>query len=183
MGLFEDPQRSYLKKIAIVGMSPTCDKAPWGDSSWEKWGLVWHDEYWARCDRLFEMHDLEYLKNCYPSEGYLEKLNEICVPLYMQKHYREVPLSIPYPFHLVPTKYFSSSVGYMTALAISEKPDVIGIWGVDMKDTKEHQYQRPNLEYLIGRAEGLGIEIYLPEESPVMKFESEIFTTRYGWIQ
>lgn len=162
-----------LKKIAIVGLAPSShDEAPLTDSSWEKFGLPW-DTAWVHMDRFFEMHDLRLIESdhCALPKGYIDKIKEIAkyAPLYMQEEYFEG--AEKFPFYCTDRQYYNSSIAYAMALAISEKPDVIGLWGVDMADhNEEFFYQRPNMEYLIGLAEGRGIDVYIPEQSPLCKF-------------
>lgn len=155
--------------IAIVGLSSTThDLAPFG-TDWEMWGLPWDDGYWYQYDRLFEMHDLRLLKE-FPEArpvNYIERLKEIDVPLYMQESY--FPNVIRYPIEDV-DPYINSSIGYMLAMAIMCQPNRIGIWGVDMASDDEYGYQKPNAEYLIGMARGKGIEVIIPDESPLCKF-------------
>lgn len=180
-----------MRQVAIIGLSQTThDKAPWSDPTWEKWGLPWDEGYWARCDRLFEMHDWRLLglrKN-----AYIARLATVEAPLYMQAAYLEN--ATPYPFEdvsRVTGAYWNSSIGYMLALAITEGVDRIGLWGVDMKGDDEYGYQRPNCEYLIGLARGKGIDVVIPEESPLCKFQGEgirflntnpVYVDRYGWL-
>ena len=116
--------------------------------------------------------------------------------------------------------YFNSSISYMLGLAIhriksyryNDKAFIardtplyeskIGLWGVDMANITathpddpsfktEFEYQRPNMEYLIGYARGLGIEVYIPEKSPLCKFQGEgiplgtmypTYPKRYGFL-
>lgn len=175
--------------IAIIGMSDaTLKHVPTGC---ELWGMPWHEGYWRNFTRLFEMHDIRLLENettCRPN-GYIQRLKDADVPLYMQKPYFDNVTE--YPFDSVPTQYFNSSVAYMMALAIAENPDEIGIYGVDMKSGDEFGYQKPNMEYLIGLAEGKGIKVTVPDESPLMKFNGDgimfadfypKYEGRYGWL-
>ncbi len=178
--------------IAIVGLSPTThNQAPFGDPDWEVWGLPWDEGFWIYYDRLFEMHDIRLIEkdNSRRPSDYIERLKNIDAPLYMQESYFET--AIAYPFHEVPTEYFNSSIAYMLAMAIVEEPEKIGIYGVDMKGDDEYGYQKPNIEYLIGLAEGRGIKVLIPDESPLMKFQSEgimfadfypNYVGRYGWL-
>lgn len=183
-------------KIAVIGLSKTThDQAPWNDPTWEKWGLPWDEGYWARCDRLFEMHDIRLLKNakCRKSD-YIERLKDLDVPLFMQYAYQEIPNAMGYPFgdvSRVTGNVWNSSIAYMLAMAIFEHPDEIGIWGVDMLADDEYAYQRPNCEYLVGLARGMGIKVTIPEESPLCKFiadgigfcdEMPVYYGRYGWL-
>lgn len=179
-------------KVAIVGLSPTThDLAPWGNHEWEKWGLPW-DGYWSRYDRLFEMHDVRWLRT--KPIDYLDRLND-CGRLYMDASYPDFPDAIAYPFDVVKKcigpAYFNSSVAYMLALAITYEAEEISLFGVDMGDDSEYAYQRANCEYLIGMARGKGIKVTVPESSPVCKFTPTAFEMhgktiydkhRYGWI-
>ena len=172
--------------IAIAGMSPSYKQAPFDNPDWEVWGLPWHEGVWSRYDRLFEMHDLRLLDK--RGGQYIDRLKSVDVPLYMQEKYFDNVTQ--YPFDGVNTDYFNSSIAYMLALAMTET-DSIGIFGVDMKAEDEYFYQRPNLEYLIGLADGMGIDVYIPDESPLIKFSGEgiqflssypSYVDRYGWL-
>lgn len=183
-------------RIAVIGLSPSShDKAPWGDPDWELWGLPWDSDY-GRCHRLFEMHDLGLLRSvkC-RRQDYEERLRECWAPLYMQEAYPDFPCQ-RYPFEAVAKSigrpYWNSSPAYMVALAIHEGAKEIGIWGVDSLDSEEYAYQRPNLEWLIGLAEGRGIKITIPDESPLCKFkgtgikfgnEFQTYFERYGRLK
>lgn len=175
-------------KVAIVGMSDSCELAPWGDPSWQKWGLPWHDGYWPKFDRLFEMHDMRLLTGEHSKRryGYLEYLQECDVPLYTQENY-----PIDEVAETIGAYYFNSSIAYMMALAIHEGAKEISIFGVDMKGDDEYGYQRPNMEYLIGLAREKGIKVNILEDSPLCKFQSTgirfydhvpTYVKRYGWL-
>lgn len=175
-------------KVAIVGLaSSTHDKAPWHDPEWEKWGLPWDDKGWAFMTRHFEMHDQRLLDSVHSkrSSDYPLRLKE-CDRLYTQDNY---------PFEAVAKSigqaYWNSSIAYAMALAIHERATDIAIYGVDMDGTDEYQYQRPNMEYLIGLARGQGIDVYIPPESALCRFEPTgikfydhfpTYTKRYGWL-
>lgn len=78
------------------------------------------------------MHDKRLLDGAHSQRkaGYFARLREADVPLYMQEQYYQNVTR--YPFEDVATSvgdYWNSSIGYMLALAIHEKPNVIGIWG------------------------------------------------------
>lgn len=172
-------------KVAVIGLAQsTHDDAPWSDPSWEKWGLPW-DYNWSMLDRFFEMHDIRLIegKHAKLPKDYALRLS--CKPCYMQEEYyvgvRKYPLE----------GYFNSSISYMMALAIHEGAEEIGIWGVDMADNEEYVYQKANMEYWIGRAEGAGIKVYIPEKSSLCKFcgdgikyynHTPAYVGRYGWL-
>ena len=160
-------------QVAIVGLAPsTHDQAPFEDPEWEVWGFAEDNESYPYLDRAFEIHPLPHMRKINPL---LERRmrEEIDVPLYMQEAYPEIPGAIAYPIEdviAVVGDYFNSSIAYMLGLAILEKVDRIGVWGVDMDGDDEFGFQRPNAEYLIGFAKGVGIDVYIPEESSLLTF-------------
>ena len=191
-----------MRQVAVVGLAPsTHDDAPYEDPDWEVWGLPWDEERWPYFDRLFDIHPLECIRAATPSfyrYGYEDRLKEIR-HLYMQQAYADIPNAIEYPLKEVSAlvgDYYNSSIAYMLALAIYEKVDRIGIWGVDMAaqgepgHANEYRDERPNCEYLIGFAKAKGIEIYLPDECPLLKFGGSFplgtvipnYGHRYGYL-
>ena len=54
----------------------------------------------------------------------------------------------------------------------------------------EYRDERPNCEYLLGFAKARGIEIYIPKESPLLKFHGTFplgtvipkYIHRYGYL-
>jgi hypothetical protein len=175
-------------KVAIVGLATsTHDDAPWADSSWEKWGLPWDDKGWPFMSRHFEMHDKRLLDGPHSKRiaDYSERLKD-CEELYTQENY---------PFDAVAKTigqaYWNSSIAYAMALAIHEGATEIAIFGVDMDGTDEYAYQRPNMEYLIGIARGKGINVFIPHQSALCRFEPKgikfydyepTYVNRYGWL-
>jgi hypothetical protein len=143
---------------------------------WEKWGLAW-DADALRYERAFEMHD-DYSDL---SASYEERLKQLPV-LYMQDN--RLAHATLYPFDEVAKTcgaYWESSIAYITALAIHEGAEAIGLYGVDMDAASEYGYQKPNMEYLIGLAKGKGIEVFIPDSSPLLKFSGKFgYAGRYG---
>jgi len=180
-------------QVAIVGLAPsTHDQAPFEDPDWETWGLVQDNESYPYLDRVFEIHPLSFIREVKPL---IERRmrEEIDVPLYTQEAYPEIPNATVYPIEdviAVIGDYFNSSISYMLGLAILEKVDRIGIWGVDMAGDDEFGYQRPNTEYMIGFAKGMGIDVVVPEESSLLTFgvdgggkHTKNWTGRYGYYK
>ena len=65
--------------------------------------------------------------------------------------------------------YIASSPVMMLAHAILENKREIHIYGIHLATQREYLLQRPNFEWLIGRAEERGIKIILPPECPLLK--------------
>ena len=192
-----------MRQVAIVGLAPsTHDDAPYEDPDWEVWGLPWDNDRYPYFDRLFDIHPLECIREAIPSfypPGYEVRLKELDAPLYMQQDYHDIPNAIEYPLEAVSDlvgDYYNSSIAYMLGLAIFEGADKIGVWGVDMDGpgepghANEYRDERPNCEYLLGFAKAKGIEIYLPEKCPLLKFGGEFplgtvipnYGHRYGYL-
>lgn len=119
-------------------------------------------------NRWFELHSPEHLiKNA----GVLQR--DIDYMAQMENIWMMNPVGKAHQFPreevLKLGKYFTSSIAWVTGLAILEKPAVIGLWGVDLMLTKEYQRERPCIEHWIGYAQGCGINIAIPDISPLCK--------------
>lgn len=175
-----------MKKLAIVGTAPSSiHLAPYNNPDYEIWGLNGVYSYIdfpniTNFTRWFDIHSLDAIKEVYKHPqyqhygvGYVEWLQNLSIPVFMQEKYEEIPTSLKYPLEEIlarfPRKYFTNTVSWMLALAIYEGYEDISIFGVDMCVADEYACQRPSCEYFIGYAEGLGIKVYLPDQSDLLK--------------
>jgi hypothetical protein len=169
------------KKVAIVGFAESWKQAPWKDDSVEIWSLNEFHKYAPRWDRWFEQHDASTLGVTTRdlSEGeqkrHLDwlKAQPAGKPIYMQPQFcGTFPAAVEYPLDRMIAKfgrYFTSTIGYMVALAIDEGYDWIGLYGVDLASDVEYPGQRPNTEYLVGWAKGLGITVEIAPTSALLR--------------
>lgn len=177
--------RPLPTKIAIVGFADSRDEAPYSDPSWEIWGVNDVYAHVPRVDRSFELHDTSQLVN----EGrrnpqYEAWLREGKIPVYSFNPKPQYPSQIAFPIDQVTAAfgdYFTNSIAWMTALAllvlceqkdgqIRARPGVeLGLWGVDMAHETEYGAQRPSCEYYIGLARALGISVFIPPTSDLLK--------------
>ncbi len=124
---------------------------------------------------------LERDHNCFGRDvAHVASLRAATVPVYCQQVWRDIPQSIAYPFKAV-TKafgvpfppsyrkrlYVTSTFGYMVALACLEHQQgqtvsEIRVGGVELYDGREGRWEKPNLFYWLGIAQGMGIKIGLP---------------------
>lgn len=167
------------RKIAIVGTTTSLADAPYGDESWELWGLNGAYKAMRRWDRWFDMHDLSILKIHHDPE-YFDFLKAAGSKLSMNKEYDEYPEAEVFPFQELVDKYgryFTNTISWLIAHAL-EQDDVeeIGIWGVNMAQDTEYAKQRPSCEYFLGIAEGRGIKVTIPAASEMLKASH-----LYGW--
>lgn len=166
------------ERVAICGFAPTTkDMAPFNDPNVEIWGCNELYEHIPRIDVLFELHDRSEFESTFRNQRHLDWMRQCGKPIYMVKHYEDIPTSIPYPLQALTARfgtYFNNTISYMLVLAILMKYKWIGIYGVDMAHSTEYGGQRPSVEYFIGWARGLAEvqgfpTVHIPEQSELLK--------------
>lgn len=170
------PAETAQKNIAIIGKAPASrDFAPYGDPAWEIWtlsDLVPRGQV-PRFDRHFELHPKHWLED--RGDDYWQWLLSVKdKPVYVAHECPELPAAVPFPMQSVldyfaPWRYFTNTVSWLLGFAIMQGPAEMGVWGVDMAQTKEYREQRPSCEWLIGYAMGAGITVHIPETCDLMK--------------
>lgn len=161
------------KKVAIVGGGPTRRYAPFHDKNWDIWAFSSRDYKCPRVTRWFEIHaptdlrqQLSWKKPGRRSyANYVNFMRKLKCPVYMQKRYKYIPNSVPFPLKAVLDEFgrcFTSTASYLVALAILEGYQVIGLWGINPKG-KEYGKQREALEYLLSVARQRGIRLVFPK--------------------
>ena len=140
------------RKIAVLGSAASSiGLAPIWDPGWEIWACSPANKGIARCDVWFELHNPEVKLQEGLAEWleYLKKQPKV----YMQAALPDYPGSIEYPLAYMIEKwgpfYWTSQISFMLAMAIEEKPDGIGIYGVDMAANSEYNQQRLACQYFI----------------------------------
>ncbi len=184
--------KTKVKQVAIVGTAMSFKEAPYSDPSWEIWGLNDHWNLVPRATRWFESQDEEHCSKaaCGHNKAMMRMdwFKKCPIPLYMNLHYDSAPMSIRYPLKQIKEwmsdmdrqgdNYFTNTVTYMIALALYEGFDRVHLYGVDMAVGSEFEGQRPSCEFWLGIAKGLGIELYIPDQSDLLKC-----LERYGMNQ
>lgn len=185
-----------MKKVCILGKcSSSRHHCPMGDPAWEIWCLAWDPT--PVVHRLFEIHQNWrdfHGKDSDDAAYHYRWLMGQKIPVYMNEVHDDIPMSVRFPIEEVTALigktskgyvYLESSIAFMLALAMLEFRQgkyleglKIGIWGVDLSADTEYAYQRPNLEYLIGMARGMGIKVYIPSVSALC---SNAFSKPYGF--
>jgi len=160
-------------KIAILGAAKTSRHlAPFDDAEWEIWTCSPRNQgAFPRVDKWFEIHGMNFLAGRGHPE-YMEWLKGLPF-VYMQKQEPDYPGSVAFPKDEMIEQFgpffFTSSIAWMLALAISQKPEAIGLWGVDMiAAEEEYSGQRYGCHHFIQLAKHLGIEIIYPRECKIM---------------
>lgn len=181
------PARPEPRGIAIVAYGATKILAPWDDPSWTMWSMNDAYAHFAkRLSALFEMHPIShYTDHAQYVDDHESRMADLAhrIRVYLAFPNPKIPDAILYPLEeVVPygRDYFQSTLPYMIGEAIrriveSQKAKdgvflpKIGLWGCDMQLTSEYAKERACTEYWLGRAEGYGIEVTVPDDSPILK--------------
>lgn len=122
-------------------------------------------------------------------KGHLEWLKQAKIPVLLQQADPAYPTSQTFPkekvldfwAHYWPWRvdrkgqatqghdYEVSTPAWMLMFAVLEGYREIHIYGIHLSTEWEYLRQRPNMEFLIGVASGMGIKIVLPERAPICK--------------
>lgn len=162
-----------MKKVALLGTAPSSMMlAPFGDESWDIWACSPGTVSAPRVDRRYEVHRWEPGKEWF-SEGYIKVLKEFKGPVKMFSIPAEVPNAelIDWKSHVETfgPNFFTSTLAWMMADAITEGYKRIALYGVDMAATTEYHDQRLGLHYFAMVAEMQGIEVGAPPESDLFR--------------
>lgn len=116
-------------------------------------------------------------------------------PLYMQRRREDVPASVTFPltelYERIAARvlalqsrpmYLASSIGMMLMWAICQGRDAqlmpdgsgthydwIGVYGIDLASDSEYVWQRPNAEFYLGLASGLGIDVEVAQDAAILR--------------
>ncbi|MCK9600005.1 MAG: hypothetical protein M0R06_13255 [Sphaerochaeta sp.] len=166
-----------MKKVAIVGTGPSWILTPFKDPEMEVWYLNEMEIHNPPMPhRWFQIHSLA-VANADHNPEHTKHLAKLKIPVYMQKHYPEIPASIPLPKDVLTERfgtYFGCTASWAVALAIDEGFREIHLYGLDFPvfymDREPNGYiQRASIEHKLGMAQALGIKVVLPPSSTLLK--------------
>lgn len=166
------------KTVCIVGMGAAGKELLPYENDVEMWGLnLGHmaggtDKFTA----WFQLHPLSAIMSYYyESEAHIEFLETFGKPVYLHDVSESIPTGIRYPFEdvckTIGSNYFATNtLPYMVALAIHQGFEKIKIYGVNMGELDVgDSYARPSMEFVLGMAIGKGIEVWVPDDSALLK--------------
>ncbi|MFA5130424.1 MAG: hypothetical protein WC477_05965 [Patescibacteria group bacterium] len=172
-----------MKKLSIVGYASSYKEAPFLDDEFEIWIMNDMHDLVPRYDVLFDIHDPNEIKGrpVTRQKGLpqWETLKTIKKPIYMQKHFDEIPASIEFPLQRLIDKYHipamgdklfvTCSVALLLAFAIDLGYEEIHLYGIDEAVDEEYSLEMPSVIYWLGYAAGKGIKIVVSPHSPLLK--------------
>ena len=170
-----------VKKVALCGThKDTLELAPFDDASWEIWAPAhrYNNKRFKHVDVGFEVHVPEQIWAFLNEQGnsgqdYFNWLQAPDIPVYVRPDALEGMKGCKaYPVakakKLMGREYFASTFSFMMCKAILDGATEIGLYGINLTADEEYFYQRPNMEYLIGLAQGKGIKITIPKQSALL---------------
>lgn len=184
-------------KFALIGSAPSSiGLAPFADAECQIWACS-PGTYpvLPRCDAFFEMHRPEFGEIGKPGTQKTWFSPEYVAWIGLQKKVWVAPKALDecrqrwpnaeaYPLQHMTERFgnafWTSSLAYMSAMAIDqilaarekgdEGPHTIGYFGVDMSaDSEVYSQQKAGCHVFIMLAHMLGIEIFLPPESDLLR--------------
>lgn len=178
-----------MKDVIILGMAPSRK-----DCTWDAPIYACNNSYRqisvlnGRLDKVFLAHTQVTDKEGDTVFDWEEmnRLVDLGVEIFNTHHVEGLKSKL-YPLDIIVDKlgrnYFSDTICYMVAYVLHEWttringnlyltedcPHRIRFYGVDMKTEDEYNTEKGGVEYWIGRAEGLGIEVWIHPGSELLK--------------
>lgn len=140
----------------------------------ELWGTNLTHRFLTRpCQRYFQMHHRMHNAESGHPPGHFgrpldheEFLRTCGIPVIMQEQDALIPTSEAYPLAEISARfapYFTSTIPYMIAMALYEGVDEIGLLGIYLSSSVEYREHRPCVEYWLGIARALGVNVELAD--------------------
>lgn len=186
-GLPPAPPRAVAKitrKIGLLGShGSSLTDCPWDDPTWELWAHASSRAWYRRePDLYFELHrPARWKHEKKKGPNYFRWLCSTTVPIMMQEKHPEIPASRRYPKDRILQEfgtlrpYFTNTVSWMIALALTQSVTHLGLWGISYSSKGEYAIQRGCAEYWLGRAEQAGVHIILPKQCSLLREPAALY--------
>lgn len=166
-------------KVAIVGThAASHGYTPWGDPSWSVWTCSEANLDAPRFDEHHEVHSFDFLISLDPKRfnAYVERLSRTD-KVWIAHPDSRVPKASIFPYNSIVkelgpfgTTFLSSSPALMMAKAIYiDGAKKIGLYGIDMSEPTEYDYQRPGIHFFVWLALQKGIDVIAPPVSDILQ--------------
>lgn len=116
-------------------------------------------------------------------------INKMGIPMIAPFKYEEIPLSQAFPLEACVKRfglpYFTNTICYMIAYALLQGAKEIQIYGVNQAGSHEYAEERGGVEYWLGVANGLGVEVTINgKNSQLLRFKGRYADNiLYGYLQ
>lgn len=186
------------KELIILAMGPSRGQCPFDCEVWAlNMGHQQIDEMKGKLDKLFMAHGQvinKQTKKKYFDWNEYRKMADEGIELINIHRVKDVPFKI-YPLKRLiekfQTDYFTDTICYMLAYALDKSVDRIDnhfvfkenpytrlkLYGVDMQQKDEYQWEKPGIEFWLGICKGIGIDYTISEGSALF---DTVDGTMYG---
>lgn len=177
-----------MRNIIILGSGPGWETCPFDKETWVVGKMIMLGKPIGRIDMLFSMDDFDHWlsirRGGFTKEQYVARVVETNVPYYSSVRNDNIPTSREYPMKDVLAKlkvpYFSNTVCYMLAYAIFQRVQSISLYGIGQMGTHEYVAERAGVEFWLGMAMGMGIEVNIMTTSLLLQNNSGY---PYGYVE
>ena len=141
------------------------------DKPVEERGEIWgvNDAFLrTKCEKTFHMHDLNVWEKRKESESSTKLIIDHVkdhpdMEFFTTVPYPKIPQARVYPLEEIVNyfndNYFTNGISYIIAYALWKGVTVFNLYGVNMSVEIEYVNQKPNVEYWLGRAKGMGVQV------------------------
>jgi len=159
-----------MSKIAIVGTAPSSRRlAPFADANWGIWACSPANADLPRIDTFFQLHALGSVA---PETKHVDWINAQAFDLFMQDVNDLCQRARRFPKEELIKQFgcffFTSTIAWMIAYAITKAPQEIGVYGVDMGHDTEYGEQKIGCQHFLWLARLAGIVVRVPMESDLL---------------
>ncbi len=183
------PQKPNADRtFVILGTAPTWKLAPWDNPDAVIAGLndayllglprfdVWYDihpfnRFFFRGAKKIDASQVPAGTFVRP-EGHIQWLAKQACPVFLHQPDPRVPHGQVFPRAEIEAQFgtwFDSSPQWMLAHAILQGFKRVEIYGIHLASQEEYVKQKPAMCWMIGVAQGLGVQVHVPKESPLMQ--------------
>lgn len=119
----------------------------------------------------------------------IQRINNMRIPLVAPFKYEEIPLSEAFPLEECVKEfglpYFTNTICYMIAYALLKGAREIELYGVNQAGSHEYMEERGGVEYWIGIANGMGVNVTINgKDSQLLKYKGRYGNEMlYGYLQ
>jgi hypothetical protein len=160
-------------KVAILGTAPSTRLlAPFQDGSWQIWACSPGNKDLPDIHLFFQLHALELILADQRGRDHLAWMANGKFAVFMQAENPHVPQAKAFPKDELVAEFgpywFTSSIAWMMAYAITQGAEEIALYGVDMAHSSEYALQKPGCIWFIEEARSRGIKISVPPGSDLL---------------
>ena len=167
--------------MVVVGFAPNSRKqSPWNNPNVDLFGIneghsfKWWKQLASNTKGWFQLHARESFMRPgnHNSQGHAKWLTQKHpFPIILQEIQPDIPSSMAFPLQESIKQfgtYYRSTLAYVVTFALLAGYKKLEIYGFEMGSDSEYWGQRANACYLIGKARGMGLEVYVPPTSGIL---------------